>query len=285
VSENTFDECLAHWRAASHARAIAWLFLRPDERIRFGGVAALQQEWLRAIRDINEPQVAMAKLGWWREEMQRAVAGEARHPLTQGLFADARIRAVPLPLWTAGVEAAVLAIDAPPAADVATQRAAVAPLAAAFAAQETCVAFGLGAVSDGSAAVWAAGILVANLRALASEVGHGRSPVPMNLLARHGLTREELLQDSPARRSALRDYVVELQRALADAAKIPAPLTLFRSVQLRSEQQSLRLALRNPDPLRGLHEQRSGLRDVLKTWRAARISRQLPFVEKPDATT
>jgi phytoene synthase len=284
VSENTFNDYLAHWRSASHARAIAWLFLRPDERVRSGGVAALQQEWLRAIREISEPQVAAVKLGWWREEMQRAAAGEARHPLTQALFADARIRAVPMPYWTAGVDAATLAIGASPARDIAAERAAAAPLGAAFAAQETCVAFGAGVASDKAAAVWTIGLLVANLRALASEAGHGRSPVPMNLLARHGLSREALLEDSPARRSLLRDYTGELQRALADAAKMDAPLTLLRSVQLRSDLESLRAAERDADPLHGLHEQRSGLRDVLKTWRAARISRQIPFVEKPDAT-
>lgn len=284
MSENTFNEYLAHWRAASHARTLAWLFLRPHERVRLGGLAALQQEWLRAIREINEPQVAVAKLGWWREEMQRAVAGEARHPLTQAMFADARVRAVPLVRWTAGVDAAMLAIGAPPAPDFAAQRAAAAPMGAAFAVQETCVAFGNGAVSDMAAAVWTLGLLVANLRALAGEVERGRSPLPMNLLARHGLTSEALLQDSPARRAALRDYTGELQRALADAAKMDAPLTLFRNVQLHADLESLRAASRDADPLHGLHEQRSGLRDVLKIWRAARISRQVPFVEKPDAT-
>lgn len=285
MSESTFSEYLAAWRSASHARGLAWLFLGPHERIRFGGLAALQQEWLKAIREIDEPQVAALKLGWWREEMQRAVAGKARHPLTQAMFADARIRAVPLQCWTAGVDAALLGLNAAPTPDFPTQAAAVAPLAAAFAAQETCVAFGNGAASDKATAVWSVGILAANLRALVSEVGHGRSPLPMNLLARHGLTREALLDDSPTRRAALRDYTGELQRALAEAAKMSAPLSLFRSVQLHGDSQSLDAAMRAADPLHGLHEQHGGLRNVLKIWRAARISRQVPFQENPDATT
>lgn len=284
MSESTFDEYLVAWRSASHARTVAWLFLHADERIRLGGLAALQQEWLRATREVSEPQVAAAKLGWWREEMQRAVQGEARHPLTQALFADARIRTVPLPCWTAGVDAALLAINAPPAADFAAQRANIEPLADAFAQLETRVAFGA-AAADKAAAVWVAGLLAANLRALASEVGHGRSPVPMNLLARHGLTREALLEDSPARRAALRDFTGELERALVEAAKMDAPLSLLRSVQLRSDRHSLCAALRAEDPLAGLQASHGGLRDVLKTWRDARISRQVPFQENPDATT
>lgn len=285
MSEATFDEYIAHWRHAQPQREVAWLFLQPAERIRYGGLACLQQEWLKALREINEPQVAAVKLGWWREEMQRAARGEARHPLTQTLFADARVRAVPPARWMAAVDAALLSLNAAPAADFDAQHAAVASLANAFAALETCVAFGAGASIDKAAAVWVIGILVTNLRALASEVGHGRSPLPMNLLARHGVTRDALLEDTPARRLAIHDYAEVLQRTFADAAKMAGPLTLLRSDQLRCNLDALGAAVQAAEPLSALRAQRGGLRDVLKTWRAARISRQVPYCESTDATT
>src|SRR6185437_11167331 len=108
------------------------------------------------------------------------------------------------------------------------------------------------------------------LRALAAEVGHGRSPLPMNLLARHGLTIEALGSDSPARRAALRDYLVELKRATSEAATMEGPLTLFRGVDLQRDLQAIGRAVSADDPLAALHAPAHGLGDVLKTWRAAR---------------
>lgn len=285
MSEATFEGYLGAWRDALPQRRLAWLFLDPQERVSCGGLAALQQEWLRALGDIGETQVTAVKLAWWREEMERAARGEARHPLTQGLFADARVRALPVAVWTAALDAALARLSAPPPADFAVQQAAVMPLAEALATQETRVAFGSGADAGKAAQVCALGLLVANLRGLASEVAHARSPLPMNLLARHGLTRDGLLDDSPARRAALRDCTGDLEQALAKAAKMAAPLTLLRSVQLAGDLRSLRAALRADDPWQGLRETRSGLRDVLKTWRAARISRRVSNDRNIDAPT
>lgn len=273
MSDGTFDDYLAHWRDADPRRVLAWRFLGPAERVRFGALAALQQEWLKAIREVSESQIAITKLGWWREEMERTARGEARHPLTQGLFADARIREVPRAYWTAAVDAALLQVDVPPAPDFASQRAAVMPLATAFATLETRVGFGERASCEKAARVTALGHLATNLRALPAEVGRGRLPLPMNLLARHGLSGDALAQDTPARREALRDYAGELLQALDDTADMDGPLNLFRRVQLQGDLQALRAASRAEDPLRSLSISRAGFRELLKIWRAARISR------------
>ncbi len=285
VNGSSFDDYLARWRDTSPQRALAWLFLSPRDRVRFCGLAALQQEWLKATREASEPQVAAAKLGWWREEIDRAGQGEGRHPLTCALFADARVRTVPMAYWTVAVDAALLESNHAPAPDFAAQRAAAAPLADAFAALENRLAFGEGATHERAAAVAAPGHLVANLRALAVEVRHARSPLPMNLLARHGLTTEALAQDGPARRAALHDYLGELERALAAAAGMDGPLTFLRRVQLQTDLRSLRAGLRAGDPLQGVQAGRGGVRDLLKIWRAARISRHNPPVEDSHATS
>jgi phytoene synthase len=112
--------------------------------------------------------------------------------------------------------------------------------------------------------------LVSTARALIAEAEHGRSPIPMNLLARHGLTTEALGNDGPARRAALRDYFVELERAASDAARMRGPLTLFRAVDLQCDRQALERAVCADDPLAALHAPEHGLGNVLKIWRAAR---------------
>ncbi len=279
MSERAFDDYLAQWREAGPQRALAWLFLRHDERACFGALAALEHEWLKAVHEIREPQVAAAKLGWWHEEVQRASQGQARHPLTQALFTDARAGTVPLACWTVPVEMATRVVTAMPPTDFAAQCEAAAPLASAIAELETRVWFGTGAGSPRAAKVVLFAHLAACTRALATEVGHGRSPLPMNLLARHGLTVEGLATDGPARRAALRDHAADLQRGLAAAATMPGPLTLFRAAGLQHDLASLARAMRADDPMAALHAPVHGLGMVLKTWRAARRWRATTRIE------
>ncbi len=273
MSVTAFDDYLAQWRGASPERAIAWLFLRPDERLCFGALAALEHEWLKVLREAREPQVAAARLGWWREEMQRATQGEARHPLTQGLFATSRANAVPARHWMAPVEAAMVLLMTPPPADFVAKCMAAAPLADTLAELETRVWFGT-VTSQRAAKVALLALLVSNLRAFGSMVERGRSPLPMNLLARHGLTIDALGSDTPARRAAVRDYMADLQRELV-AARMPGPLTVFRAVGLQQDLDALGRAMRADEPLAGLRAPAFGLHGLLKTWRAARTWRSM----------
>lgn len=273
MSESVFDDYLRQWREANPQRALAWLFLRHDERVCYGPLAALVHEWRKTMRDVREVQVAAAKLGWWREEMQRALQGQPRHPLAQVLFADARASAVPLRYWTAPIDGALSALAQTPPADFATQFDAAVPFANAIAVLETRVWFGAGVESPRASGVAAFAQLTANTRALATEIEHGRSPLPMNLLARHGLTIESLASDGAHRRAALRDYVAELQRGLSEAIRMPGPLTLFRAVELQDDLAALGRAMRADEPLAALREPMHGLGNVLKTWRAARTWR------------
>ena len=279
MSGSAFDDYLAQWRGASPERTIAWLFLRPDERTYFGALAALEHEWLKVVREAREPQVATARLCWWREEMQRAPEGQARHPLTQGLFAAPRAKAVPVAHWTTPVEAAMALLTAPPPADFAAQCKAAAPLADALAELETHVWFGGKVTSTRAAQVTLLAHLTANLRGLESMAERGRSPLTMNLLARHGLTIDALGSDSPARRAAVHDYTAELQHELAGAARMQGPLTLFRAVGLQHDLDALGRVARADEPLAGLWSPAFGLRGLLKTWRAARTWRSMLPIE------
>lgn len=267
------DSYLAEWRETDPRRATAWLFLRPGERGRFGALAALQREWLKPVHEAHEPQVAATRLGWWREELQRAADGEARHPLARALVDDGLLQRVPLPYWTAAVDATFPLLDANPPADFAGQRAAIAPWAAAAAALETRAWFGPDAEVARATEVIALAYLANSVRALPAEAAHGRSPLPMNLLARHGLSIGELGSDSPARRAAVRDQLTDLRRALVDAATMPGPLALFTDLDLRHDLRSLQSGIRAEDPLAALCAPGRGLGNLLQTWRAARIWR------------
>jgi phytoene synthase len=279
VSESAFDDYLAQWRGASPERAVAWLFLRPGERACFGAVAALEHEWLKVVHEAREPQVAATRLGWWREEMQRAPQGQARHPLTQGLFATSRASGVPAACWTAPVEAAMALLVAPPPADFAAQCRAAGPLAEALADLDTRVWFGGVVTGTRAAKVTLLAHLVAGLRGLEAAAGRGRSPLPMNLLARHGLTIDALGSDSPARRAAVRDHAAELQRELAAAVRMQGPLTLFRAAGLQRDLDTLGRALQADEPLAALRSPAFGLRGLLKTWRTARTWRSMLPIE------
>ena len=279
MSDGALDDYLSAWRDADPQRTYAWLFLRPAERICFGGCAALVDEWRKILREVREPQVAVAKLGWWREELQRAAGGEPRHPLTQALFADPRVRAVPLSCWTAVVDAALLLVAASPRADFDAQRRAIAPLSAAVAELETRLWFTPPADAARAAAVTALADLVADVRALPGEVERGRSPLPMNLLARHRLTIEQSAVDGPAQRAAVRDYAQLLRDALADAATMTGPLTLFRAVALQRDLRDLERSAKTENPLAVLRAQAVGFGTLLKTWRAARTWRAVAHGE------
>ncbi|WP_435104763.1 squalene/phytoene synthase family protein [Arhodomonas sp. AD133] len=69
------------------------LLFAPDEATRADllAVNALHAELTAIPASVSDPGVAAAKLGWWREEIERALDHQAQHPVTQALAAaDAR---------------------------------------------------------------------------------------------------------------------------------------------------------------------------------------------------
>jgi phytoene synthase len=271
VADSALESWLRDYRAAHPQLEPAWIFLRADpRRDAYGAFETLKQEWLDAVYAIRAPNVAATKLQWWMEELSHAHEGQARHPLTQAVFADERARAIPLGRWNEVFHAALLQLEAPPVSDLSAQLAQAAPLHGAIARVETALWFGLDADAqraEKSAAVQRA---VAALRNLPMEVDYGRTPLPMSLLARHGLSQNTLMDDGAARRSALRDQARDLLHVLEDAARLPAPLGLFRGLQVRLDRRALRRALRADEPLAAMQGLTGGLRALFDAWQAAR---------------
>lgn len=267
------EHWLRDWRVAHPQLETAWVFLREDERTQYGAFAALESEWLEAVYAIREPQIAAVKLQWWREELRLAQNGHARHPLTQALFSIARAREIPLAWWDETIDAALARLDALPAPDFAAQLALAQPFHGGLARIETALWSGIDADSTRARRVASLEYLIAALRHLPQELAHNRSPIPMNLLARHGLTQATLGEDSEARRVALRDQARALRQALDEAVKLVGPLSLFRGLQMRQDASALRVAERATDPLHALHGSQNGLRLLFDAWRAARAWR------------
>jgi phytoene synthase len=265
------ESWLHAWRASHPQLEPAWAFLRTDSRRDvYVALAALEQEWLDAVYAIREPHVAAVKLQWWREELQLAQAGAARHPLTQSLFADECIRTVPAGIWEDVMEAAMLARDAASPADLAAQLATAKPLHGTFARIETALWFGAEANAERAQAVAAVQHSVALLRNFPGELEHGRSPLPMALLARHGLGLADLDRDSPTRSAALRDQAQALRQALDETDKMAGPLALFRGLQARLDRRALGAAVKAADPLMTVCKGQGGMRSLLDAWRSAR---------------
>jgi phytoene/squalene synthetase len=65
--------------------ALTVSFLAEPERRRLLATLALHRELRQVALAIAEPEVAQRKLGWWMDELDRAAAGNARHPITQAL--------------------------------------------------------------------------------------------------------------------------------------------------------------------------------------------------------
>lgn len=271
---DALESWLRDYRGAHPQTETAWIFLRSEpRRAALGAFEVLRQQWLDAVYAIREPRVAATKLQWWVEELQHAGNGQARHPLTQALLADERVRAIPQAHWQEALLAAFRELEAAPASDFAAQLAQAASLHGALARIETAVWFGAAGDPRRMQALAPVQHLAAMLRNLPMEVDRGCTPLPMSLLARHDLSQDDLLQDGPSRRAALRDQIRDVLQAMTEADKMPGPLSLFRGLQQRLDRHALRRAMRAREPLRELQRRPGGFGALIDAWSAARACR------------
>lgn len=260
-----------------------WLAVQPQQRValifvdgrRYPGhvaLAALEQELLGAAYGILEPQVAAAKLNWWAEELSGAATSGGRHPLTQVLFDDERAHAIAPDLWLAPVLAAMAQLEQGTAADFAAQLEAALPLHGALAMLETAWWYGPDASSARAARVAVLNHLLYALLRLEQDADRDRLPLPMALLAKHGLSRTALRTASDARQQAMRAQLQDLQSSWRSASNLDGPLSVFRALESRHGSTLVHKALRASNALSALQRShpRTGLPNTLHAWQAAR---------------
>jgi phytoene synthase len=82
----TPDEYCAN-KAARHGSTVYYslLSLPPDRRRALTALHAFRHETTAVVGEYREPQIAQAKIQWWREEIERLYAGHPQHPVCRAL--------------------------------------------------------------------------------------------------------------------------------------------------------------------------------------------------------
>jgi phytoene synthase len=234
------------WLDAHPEYAIASIFLPPAERRRENAYAVLTHE-LGATARLREPQVAAAKLAWWRGELAGAAAGRCNHPIARELFDDDVARAVDPALWLALADAALAQQCNTAAAalpELLGQRAAFHSIVARI---ENAMSGGRNADIESNATLWTISQLLREL----PQLGHGDDslPLPLDLLARHGLTRSALSAPTPQRAALLRDHLDALAAVSVGSVAAPSVRGLYQRVRVRHDRLLLAAARNASDPL------------------------------------
>ena len=247
ATHSAFASFEQKWLVANPEQAAVAVFLSPPLRQRAAAFACLVHELEQAAFHLPEAQIASAKLAWWMQELALAVDGKSRHPITQTVFADAVVRAADPALWRALTEGALAQLDQTPAASLDELLAQFEPFHVAVAHAEATLFCVDAANIDANAALRTISHL---LRELPQPAGIAeRSLLPLNLLARHGVMRVNLSEATPARAALVKDHLATLQFEIVGALGIVSARTLGQCVRVRLDRESIKAALRAPDPL------------------------------------
>jgi len=253
------------WLAAHPEYAAASVFLPPERRHAANAFGCLVHELDEAAVHVHDVQVASAKLGWWRGELISAAQGRASHPITLELF-----RAPPPEatrhLWPELADASLARLSAPPAATLADLLGQHADFHRSVVRADASLSARTAEAADRDAVLWTISHLLRELPRIERD---GESlPVPLDLLARHGLTRTGLRSPGARRTALIRDYL----EALAGAMPRDRGANLHQRIRSRLDAALIAGAREADEPLRHLleHSQPGRWRSVWTAWREAR---------------
>jgi hypothetical protein len=250
VSDNAdrFGQFIAPWRITFPALALAELYASPGESERLLARSILVMECCDAVWRAGDERVTTAKLGWWAEEWERALAGQAQHPIS------AHLQSAPVaaPLLNLLREREGIVLD-DWQARVDAYRAIGAEFARAFSAANT------------AALCWTALAASRHLAALWSAHAPAIAMLPMDIRARHQL----------ATGSA---NATQCQKAAMEGAQHTASLLQNEFDRINStgwpQQRGMRvltsIALRELCSLGKPPSRFDGLRNGFAAWRTAR---------------
>jgi phytoene synthase len=270
---------MAHEADAAAGFVAKWAELRPEFALasRFpAGPAAgprlafacIAFELEHAAFSIEDDSVAAAKLAWWAEEFLRLHDGSPQHPLTRGLLAHGGFPG-PVAPWQDAIVGAMAQREAGPAADLAALLAGFRGFCRPIAEIESQCIGGI----DVETAARAAALSHA-VRACAELVAsalRGTLALPLDRLARHGLSRHDLGVPGAARSAALREHLA----TLAECARGPLDtfgLGVMRRAALVADRARAQRAARDAEPSKRLQRElgRVPIAAAWAAWRAAR---------------
>ena len=272
MSARGFHEFEQKWLEARPENRVVAVFLDAPLRGRAHALGVLVHELALAAFHGREPQAAAAKLDWWRQELAAAAFGHPHHPITQELFAESVARESDPALWPALAEGALAQLHQPGTGTLAALIEQLEPFYGALAAAESALLLGGAGSTEANAALWTFSHLLHELPALGS--GDGRLPLPLGLLARHGLVRAELAQPSAARNLLIKDFLDELVLEINGALGVASARSLGLRTRVRRDRELIAGALKTADPLPYLARNvRPGYaRALLAAWREARAA-------------
>lgn len=207
-------------------RFLTALFAPPERRDALLALYAFNHELARAREVASEPPLALIRLQWWREVVEgEAKRHEVASPLTACLTAGVLKPSLLLPLIEAR-EAEVYE-DMETLADWRAWLLA-GPGGLAVAAADALGAPHPEAARSFGAAYGAAGVL----RATGVLAGQGACLLPVEVLARHGLSAEAFIDQpaSPAAREVLSEMVAEAKLFLTDPGSPTIPRQAIAAV-------------------------------------------------------
>lgn len=258
----------AKWAAAYPELELALRFFPAAQRVARSAFACIGYEIAHAAFRIREAQIAVTKLQWWADEFAQMRAGTARHPLTQALAESVDVAHIDAGLWQALVYGAIEQRDPAPASTTEKMLEISLKLYRPLAQIEALL---FGAIdADAQARALALSRLLHETIVLPETLESGRLAAPLDLLARHQLTRFDLAVLDDRVQAAVRDWFGVLAQHMnrIDVSAL-APLAAASLCADRRRAQRAAHA-KNPLESAGAGLDRVPVLVVWTTWRAAR---------------
>jgi phytoene synthase len=222
-----FDHCAALLRAGDRDRFVAALFAPPACRPSLHALYAFNVEITRVREAIREPLAGEIRLQWWSEAIAGDRAGEARaNPVAAALLATIARHGLPIDLVTGLIAAHRFDLYNEPMVTLTEFDDYARATSAALIVLSARI---LGDASRLGEVAYHAGLahaIAGLLEALPVHVARGQLYVPIEVLDRHGVTREDVAAGlaTPQLHAALGEMRRKARGHLAQAARLAADM-------------------------------------------------------------
>ena len=268
--DSAFASFERKWLEANPEQAAVLVFLRPAQRQSARAFGSLIHELTQTAFVVREAQVAAAKLSWWQQELIGAAAGNPRHPISRELFHDSRAAAIDARLWRALIDGAIAQLDASFPSSFEDLLASLSDFFGPVAAIETQLTKGNPSQLDAIAKLW----ICSHLLLVAQNASHfaERTSMPLDLLARHGISRADLAASTPAQIAVLKDFIGQVRGTIIENRRRISSASLGRLVRARADRWLADRAVRadNPADYLARHARNLRWRSLWWAWQEAR---------------
>ena len=234
----------AKWSLHRPELALALRFAPRAERHVASALYCLFEEITDVAFRVAERDIAARKLHWWAEELAGLPTAQARHPLSEVLQQHAGLRELSSAHWAMLLQAGLAHADQAPATSMAellyAYRRFSEPLAAIAATLHPRLD------RDTTAQALALSRALRDCSQLASVLAMGRLPLPLDLLARHRLSRADLVAPGASRDAALREHCAALRSAMRNIDR--EGLNVLTVLTLQVDEARCQSAARAADP-------------------------------------